>query len=173
MCKSKSMVGGKQSFVLLVALVILPTVFINSMAALSYVSATGVLASVVILGSVLWAGMFDGVGFHHKGDLVNWSGLPTAFSLYAFYYCSHPVFPTLYTSMRNQRRTNISINYLYERQKLTYFMFSCRFCSFYRPKRVSNRFWADATFFFFYFPNFVLLSFKTSCTLVVERRTKN
>lgn len=97
-------IGGRQTFVLLVALIMMPTVWIDNMSTLSYVSATGVLASVVILGSILWSGAADGVGFHHKGELLNWSGLPTAFSLYAFCYCAHPVFPTLYTSMRKPKQ---------------------------------------------------------------------
>ncbi|KAL7100904.1 hypothetical protein ACP275_08G023700 [Erythranthe tilingii] len=80
----------------------MPTVWIDNMTTLSYVSATGVLASVVVLGSVLWSGIFY-IGFHHKGEILNWNGLPTAFGLYALCYCSHPIFPTLYSSMRNQR----------------------------------------------------------------------
>ncbi|EYU22142.1 hypothetical protein MIMGU_mgv1a018218mg [Erythranthe guttata] len=83
-------ISGKQCFILLCALIVTPTVWINNMTTLSYVSATGVLASVVVLGSVLWSGISD-VGFHHKGEILNWNGLPTSFSLYAFCYCAHPV----------------------------------------------------------------------------------
>lgn len=97
-------VGGRQSFVIIVGLVILPTIWLNNMSILSYISATGVLASIIILGSIMWTGAFDGVGFKEEGTVVNWKGIPTAISLYAFCYCAHPVFPTLYTSMRNQRQ---------------------------------------------------------------------
>lgn len=95
--------SGKQTFVLLASLIIMPTVWIDDLTTLSYVSATGVAASFVIGGSVLWSGAFDGVGFHHKGELFQWSGLPTSLSLYMLCYCGHPVFPTLYTSMRNPK----------------------------------------------------------------------
>lgn len=105
-------IGGHRTFVLLVALVVMPTVWINNMTTLSYVSATGVVASVLILVSILWSGISD-IGFHHKGELLNWSGLPTAFSLYAFCYCAHPVFPTLYNSMRNQRQfSSVTFDFL-------------------------------------------------------------
>ncbi|XP_062106649.1 amino acid transporter AVT1I-like isoform X3 [Humulus lupulus] len=97
-------IGGKQCFVLIVALVILPTVWLDNLSLLSYVSASGVLASAIILFSIVWTGAFDGVGFHQKGTPINWSGIPTAMSLYAFCYCAHPVFPTLYTSMKNKHQ---------------------------------------------------------------------
>lgn len=114
------MISGRTTLVLLVALVMMPTVWIDNMTTLSYVSATGVVASVVILGSVLWSGVGDGIGFRHRGELVNWSGLPTALSLYAFCYCAHPVFPTLYTSMRDQRQfSKVCFICFSQRPKLT------------------------------------------------------
>ncbi|KAM7508002.1 hypothetical protein LguiA_018455 [Lonicera macranthoides] len=97
-------ISGRQSFVVIVGIIVLPTVWLNNLSVLSYISASGVLASVIILGSILWAGAFDGIGFEEKGELINWNGIPTAVSLYAFCYCAHPLFPTLYTSMTNQRQ---------------------------------------------------------------------
>ncbi|KAJ9562226.1 hypothetical protein OSB04_007386 [Centaurea solstitialis] len=97
-------IGAKSGFVVLVAIVLLPTSWLNNMSFLSYISASGVIASMIILGSILWAGAFDGVGFQEKGTLVNWNGIPSAISLFAFCFCAHPVFPTLYTSMRNQHQ---------------------------------------------------------------------
>lgn len=102
--------GGRESFVIIVALVILPSVCLDNLSILSYISASGVLASAIILVSIFWVGAFDGVGFHEKGTTVNWYGIPTAVSLYAFCYCAHPVFPTLYTSMQSKRQfSNVSI----------------------------------------------------------------
>ncbi|XP_076926416.1 amino acid transporter AVT1I-like [Bidens hawaiensis] len=97
-------VGSNKSFVIIVAAIILPTIWLNNMSILSFVSASGVLASLIILCSILWVGEFDGVGFQEKGTIINWNGMPLAISLYAFCYCAHPVFPTLYTSMRNQHQ---------------------------------------------------------------------
>ncbi|KVH92685.1 Amino acid transporter, transmembrane, partial [Cynara cardunculus var. scolymus] len=95
-------IGAQTGFLVLIAIVILPTSWLNNMSLLSYISASGVLASLIILGSILWAGSFDGIGFQERGKLVNWKGIPSAISLYAFCYGAHPVFPTLYTSMKNQ-----------------------------------------------------------------------
>ncbi|XP_047321044.1 amino acid transporter AVT1J-like [Impatiens glandulifera] len=90
------------TFVILVALVIiLPTVWIDNLTILSYISATGILASGIILASVLWTGL----GFHGSGGdrvILNPKGIPTALSLYVYSYCGHPVFPTLYTSMKDR-----------------------------------------------------------------------
>nr|GLL18716.1 vacuolar amino acid transporter 1-like [Ipomoea trifida] len=100
-----AVIGGKQCWVIVVSLLVLPTVWFNDLRILSYVSATGVLASFLLLAAVLWTAVSDGAG---AGDsppanrrVVNWGGTPTAVSLYAFCYCAHPVFPTLYTSMKN------------------------------------------------------------------------
>ncbi|KAL2898626.1 Amino acid transporter AVT1I [Bienertia sinuspersici] len=84
-------IGGRESFVIIVALLITPSVWLRNLSILSYISATGVLASAVIILSILWVGAFDGIGFHSKGEFLNLSGIPTAVSLYGFCYCAHPV----------------------------------------------------------------------------------
>ncbi|WOG88840.1 hypothetical protein DCAR_0208075 [Daucus carota subsp. sativus] len=95
-------IPGKQGFVLLTALLVLPTTWLRSLGLLAYISAGGVLASIVLVFSVFWVGAFDGVGFDEKGSLWNWNGLATAISLYTFCYCGHAVFPTLCNSMKNR-----------------------------------------------------------------------
>ncbi|ESQ30549.1 hypothetical protein EUTSA_v10011997mg, partial [Eutrema salsugineum] len=51
---------------------------------------------------VAWTGAIENVGFKNKGVLVNWSGIPTAISVYLVCYTAHPVFPTIYNSMKNK-----------------------------------------------------------------------
>uniref|UniRef100_A0A803M7S7 Amino acid transporter transmembrane domain-containing protein n=1 Tax=Chenopodium quinoa TaxID=63459 RepID=A0A803M7S7_CHEQI len=96
-------IGGKQSFIMIIAVAFLPTVWLEDLSVLAYVSATGVISGFVILASVLWVGLFDGVGFHSRGELINWKGIPTAMSLYMFSYSANPVFPTLYASIKKKR----------------------------------------------------------------------
>ncbi|KAJ7943473.1 putative Amino acid transporter [Quillaja saponaria] len=96
-------IEGKQGFILLTALIILPTTWLRSLGILAYVSVGGVLASVFLVCCILWAGAVDGVGFHGRDQLLlNWEGLPTAMSLFAFCYCGHAVFPTLCNSMKDR-----------------------------------------------------------------------
>ncbi|XP_019428649.1 PREDICTED: vacuolar amino acid transporter 1-like [Lupinus angustifolius] len=98
-------VGGKQLFVILACLVIMPTVWLDDLSLLSYISASGVLASVIFIFSVFFtATLEESIGYHGNWTLLNWNGVPTAASLYAFCYCAHPVFPSLYNSMRNKHQ---------------------------------------------------------------------
>lgn len=94
--------SGKHLFIVLVSIVILPTTWLRNLGVLAYVSASGVLASVVLVFCVLWAAVVDGVGFQGKGTMLNVSGLPTALGLYTFCYCGHAIFPTLCNSMKEK-----------------------------------------------------------------------
>nr|AFK42790.1 unknown [Lotus japonicus] len=78
-------IGQKHFFIVMVALVILPIVWMNNLSLLSYISASGVFATAIIILSILWTATFDGVGFHQKGTLVHWNGIPTAVSLYTMF----------------------------------------------------------------------------------------
>nr|CAD1826442.1 unnamed protein product [Ananas comosus var. bracteatus] len=97
-------IASKQLFVMLVALIILPTTWLRSLSVLAYVSAGGVLASVIVVFSVLWAATVDGVGFGERGRFLNLSGLPTTLGLYTFCYGGHAVLPTLCTSMKDKSK---------------------------------------------------------------------
>lgn len=92
---------GRQSFVLITALVIFPSMLLTDLSILSYVSATGVFSCLIILVSIFCVGLFNGVGFHEKGTLLNVKSLPTGVSLYIVCFAGHPVIPSIYTSMRN------------------------------------------------------------------------
>ncbi|KAI3918856.1 hypothetical protein MKW98_017304 [Papaver atlanticum] len=96
-------VYGQQGFVMLVALIILPSMWLTDLSKISYVSATGILASALIILSVFWVGAED-TGFRAKGRFFHLNGIPTGVGLYTFCYCAHPVFPTLYTSMKDKRQ---------------------------------------------------------------------
>lgn len=95
-------IGGKQGFVFLTALIILPTTWLRSLGILAYVSFGGVLASVILAACVLWVGAVEGVGFNERGMLLDLGGFPTAISLFTFCYCGHAVFPTLCNSMKDR-----------------------------------------------------------------------
>lgn len=95
-------IGGRQAFVLLTSLIVLPTTWLKSLGMLAYVSAGGVLASFILVVCIFWVGAVDSVGFHENGVLLNWTGMPTAISMFAFCYCGHSVFPTICSSMKDR-----------------------------------------------------------------------
>ncbi|GJP62707.1 hypothetical protein CLOP_g19738 [Closterium sp. NIES-67] len=96
---------SRHVFVLVSALCILPTMYLRDLSLLSYVSAGGVVASVVVVSSVAWVGVAD-VGFHQSGPLLNLWGMPVTIGLFGFCYSGHAVFPNIYMSMRNRNDFN-------------------------------------------------------------------
>ncbi|KAK3033930.1 hypothetical protein RJ639_032362 [Escallonia herrerae] len=86
-------------FALMTTLAVLPTVWLRDLSVLSYISAGGVIASVLVVICLFWVGLVDRVGFHGSGTPLNLSTLPVAIGLYGYCYSGHAVFPNIYTSM--------------------------------------------------------------------------
>ncbi|CAN6270479.1 unnamed protein product [Urochloa humidicola] len=97
-------VGAKQGFVLAATLAVLPTTWFSSLGVLAYAAGAGALASVVLIAAVVWVAVFDGVGFHERGRLVHWAGMPSAVSLYSFCFSGHAVFPMIYNGMKDRKK---------------------------------------------------------------------
>ncbi|KEH43506.1 amino acid transporter AVT1C [Medicago truncatula] len=85
-------------FAVVAALAVLPTVWLRDLSVLSYISAGGVIASVLVVLCLLWIGIED-VGFQRSGTTLNLGTLPVAIGLYGYCYSGHAVFPNIYTSM--------------------------------------------------------------------------
>ncbi|KAA3453392.1 Vacuolar amino acid transporter 1 [Gossypium australe] len=85
-------------------LAVLPTVWLRDLSVLSYISAGGVVASILAVLCLFWVGLIDQVGFHNKGTTLNIATLPVAVGLYGYCYSGHAVFPNIYTSMANPNK---------------------------------------------------------------------
>ncbi|KAJ6690476.1 hypothetical protein OIU85_006713 [Salix viminalis] len=81
-----------------------PNAHYKDLSVLSYISAGGVVASVLVVFSLFWAGLVDDVGIHSKGTVLNLGTLPVAIGLYGYCYSGHAVFPNIYTSMAQPSR---------------------------------------------------------------------
>ncbi|KAL7109745.1 hypothetical protein ACP275_06G194800 [Erythranthe tilingii] len=86
-------------FALIITIAVLPTVWLRDLSVLSYISAGGVIASILVVACLFWIGLVDEVGIHSKGTTLNLSTLPVAIGLYGFCYSGHAVFPNIYSSM--------------------------------------------------------------------------
>ncbi|KAG6578773.1 Amino acid transporter AVT1C, partial [Cucurbita argyrosperma subsp. sororia] len=89
-------------FAIATALAVLPTVWLRDLSILSYISAGGVIASIVVVICLFWVGLVDDVGFHGTVTPLKLSTLPVALGLYGFCYSGHAVFPNIYSSMGKQ-----------------------------------------------------------------------
>ncbi|GLT88838.1 hypothetical protein SLE2022_068470 [Rubroshorea leprosula] len=93
--------GSHHLFALMTTLAVLPTVWLQDLRVLSYISAGGVIASLLVVFCLFWAGLVDHVGSHSSGTPLNLATLPVAIGLYGFCYSGHAIFPNIYTSMAN------------------------------------------------------------------------
>ncbi|XP_072976289.1 amino acid transporter AVT1C-like [Typha angustifolia] len=96
--------GPHQVFVIAAAIAVLPTVWLRNLSWLSYLSAGGVLASILVVICLFWVGVVDGVGFRTGGTALDFSHLPVALGLYGFCYSGHSVFPNIYSSMEDRSK---------------------------------------------------------------------
>ncbi|KAJ8528837.1 hypothetical protein K7X08_030481 [Anisodus acutangulus] len=93
---------ARHLFALIATLAVLPTVWLRDLSVLSYISVGGVIASVLVVLCLYWAGLVDHVGFESKGTVLNLPTLPVAIGLYGFCYSGHAVFPNIYTSLADR-----------------------------------------------------------------------
>ncbi|KAL2548874.1 Transmembrane amino acid transporter family protein [Forsythia ovata] len=91
--------NSRHLFALMATLAVLPTVMLRDLSVLSYISAGGVVASILVVACLFWVGLVDQVGFETEGTTLNLSTLPVAIGLYGYCYSGHAVFPNIYTSM--------------------------------------------------------------------------
>ncbi|VAI52427.1 unnamed protein product [Triticum turgidum subsp. durum] len=91
-------------FAILTTLVVMPTTWLRDLTCLSYISAGGVVASILVVMCLCWIGVVDHVGFENKGTALNLPGIPIAIGLYGYCYSGHGVFPNIYSSLKNRNQ---------------------------------------------------------------------
>ncbi|GJM87088.1 hypothetical protein PR202_ga03007 [Eleusine coracana subsp. coracana] len=97
---------GRHFFGVVFAIVVLPSVWLRDLRVISYISAGGVFATLLVFLSVALVGATGNVGFHMTGQAVKWNGIPFAIGIYGFCYAGHSVFPNIYQSMSDRTKFN-------------------------------------------------------------------
>lgn len=91
-------------FAILTALVVMPTTWLRDLSYLSFISAGGVIASIVIVSCLFWVGLVDHVGVKSERTALNLPGIPIAIGLYGYCYSGHGVFPNIYSSLKKRNQ---------------------------------------------------------------------
>ncbi|XP_072146800.1 amino acid transporter AVT1C isoform X1 [Setaria viridis] len=91
-------------FAILTTIIVMPTTWLRDLSCLSYLSAGGVIASILGVICLFWAGAVDNVGFENEGTVLNLPGIPIAIGLYGYCYSGHGVFPNIYSSLKNRNQ---------------------------------------------------------------------
>ncbi|CAN6234404.1 unnamed protein product [Urochloa humidicola] len=92
-------------FAILTVLIVMPTTWLRDLSCLSFVSAGGVIASIVIVSCLFWVGLVDHVGtVKSEGTALNLPGIPIAIGLYGYCYSGHGVFPNIYSSLKKRNQ---------------------------------------------------------------------
>ncbi|KAM0923330.1 hypothetical protein ACQ4PT_005628 [Festuca glaucescens] len=91
-------------FAILTTVIVMPTTWLRDLTCLSYISAGGVVATILLIICLFWIGVVDDVGFENKGSTLNLPGIPIAIGLYGYCYSGHGVFPNIYSSLKNRNQ---------------------------------------------------------------------
>ncbi|BAT96250.1 hypothetical protein VIGAN_08315900 [Vigna angularis var. angularis] len=93
-------------FAILTALALLPTVWLRDLRILSYISACGVIATVLVVVCLIWVCLVDKAAIDDSQGTttLNLATFPVAMGLYGYCYAGHAVFPNLYTAMANRNQ---------------------------------------------------------------------
>ncbi|XP_023731644.1 amino acid transporter AVT1A [Lactuca sativa] len=90
-------------FAVLSAVVMGSTLLVKNPRVISLFSATGVVATLMVIICVFWLGTVN-VGFHERGPPIKLGGIAFALGIYGFCFSGHCVFPNIYQSMADKTK---------------------------------------------------------------------
>eukprot|EP01025_Chloroclados_australasicus_P050364 TRINITY_DN5782_c0_g2_i2.p1 TRINITY_DN5782_c0_g2~~TRINITY_DN5782_c0_g2_i2.p1 ORF type:complete len:507 (-),score=28.15 TRINITY_DN5782_c0_g2_i2:372-1805(-) len=95
---------SQTNFVFLAALIVLPTLFMRDVSALSYLGFCGFTATVAVVSCVAYA-LFSG-NYVAGAETVfaNWAAVPLLFGIFAFVFAGHGVFPSIQGAMKQPNK---------------------------------------------------------------------
>ncbi|XP_020977000.1 vacuolar amino acid transporter 1 isoform X8 [Arachis ipaensis] len=91
-------------FITLMTLMVLPTVWLRNLSLLSYISAGGIFATIMVTLCLFWVGLVEHVGLKPGRKLLDLENISVSVGLYGFGFAGHAVFPNVYSSMQDPSR---------------------------------------------------------------------
>ncbi|XP_020976998.1 vacuolar amino acid transporter 1 isoform X6 [Arachis ipaensis] len=91
-------------FAITAALMVLPTVWLRNLSLLSYISAGGIFATIMVTLCLFWVGLVEHVGLKPGRKLLDLENISVSVGLYGFGFAGHAVFPNVYSSMQDPSR---------------------------------------------------------------------
>lgn len=106
---------SQSKWMIVVALIILPSTWLSNLVLLSYLSIFGIIATLFLLVVVVFIGLshFEAPGSlwdPSETQLINWDLFPLAIGLMMSGFAGHAVLPNIYHSMDNKRQFNSMIH---------------------------------------------------------------
>ena len=99
-----SMFESKKKAMIAAACVMIPTMWLPDVTALSYLGFLGVIATITVVSSVIYTFVTGSFVAGAATTLVNPSTLPLTFGIMAFVYAGHGVFPSIQASMKEPQQ---------------------------------------------------------------------
>eukprot|EP00873_Tetraselmis_striata_P016271 jgi/Tetstr1/436535/TSEL_025360.t1 len=105
--------AAKKAAMFAAAAVIIPTVWLPNVTALSYLGFLGVLATGAVVGTVIYTFLSGSFVAGASTALVHPTTLPLTFGIMAFVYAGHGVFPSIQASMKQPKDFSKVLNTAY------------------------------------------------------------
>uniref|UniRef100_A0A061SET5 Solute carrier family 32 (Vesicular inhibitory amino acid transporter) n=1 Tax=Tetraselmis sp. GSL018 TaxID=582737 RepID=A0A061SET5_9CHLO len=109
----KSVFATKKHAMIAAAAVMIPTVWLPDVTALSYLGFLGVIATISVVGTVIFTFATGGYVPGAETALINPTSLPLTFGIMAFVYAGHGVFPSIQASMQKPKDFDKVLNLAY------------------------------------------------------------
>ncbi|KAH7282225.1 hypothetical protein KP509_35G020200 [Ceratopteris richardii] len=93
--------SSRNVMIFIASMLMLPTVWVRDLSALSFTSMWCIASSVLLILAVLLSATVSGIGFTHPLPFLRLRGVPVAAGLYAFSFGGTSVFPSICMSMKD------------------------------------------------------------------------
>lgn len=100
---------GRNVMIFVASIIMLPSVWVRDLSALSFTSMWCIVSSLILLLGVLLSATVNGIGFSHPIPFLRMRGVPVAAGLYAFSFGGTSVFPSICVNMKDPSKFTLAV----------------------------------------------------------------